>query len=213
MVDTEKLRVIVYFFEQDSCPVIYNIGDMVPVGIFGGELMIDSSRIMEELKDTEFIYPSWQSIVPCVRISNITQIEKAMTKRVSHLESYREFPSRCLMAVRIGFTRQRGCWEGWRKIGWRWLLSSAPTIGISCAYTGCDGFARYSERVFGLTGKWGAGTLVHHCINSRVISTCYPCHLHTFEPRCSPLHRRFVDAQLTRISSTITSRLTQWCTR
>ena len=51
--------------------------------------------------------------------------------------------------------------------------------------------------------------LVHHCINSRVISTCYPCHLHAFEPRCSPLHRRFVDAQLTRISSTITSRLTQ----
>lgn len=58
MVDAEKLRVIVYFFEQDSCPVIYNMGDMVPVGIFGGELLIDSSRIREELKDTEFIYPS-----------------------------------------------------------------------------------------------------------------------------------------------------------
>ena len=56
-------------------------------------------------------------------------------------------------------------------------------------------------------------TLVHHCINYWVISTCYPCHLHAFEPRCSPLHRRFVDAQLTRISSTITSRLMQWCTR
>ena len=58
MVDAEKLRVIVYFFEQDSCPMIYIMGDMVPVGIFGGELLIDSSRIREELKDTEFIYPS-----------------------------------------------------------------------------------------------------------------------------------------------------------
>ena len=60
--------------------------------------------------------------------------------------------------------------ERWRPVcgdaerdGWRrtedGFLSSAPTIGISCAYTGCDGFARYSERVFGLTGKWGAGIL------------------------------------------------------
>lgn len=51
MVDMEKRRMIVYFFEQDSCPVIYSMGEMVPVGIFGGELQIDSARIEEELED------------------------------------------------------------------------------------------------------------------------------------------------------------------
>lgn len=42
---------------------------------------------------------------------------------------------------------------------WLKMASERRTDYKKYSYTGCDGFARYSERVFGLTGKWGAGIL------------------------------------------------------
>lgn len=44
MVDLEKARVIAYFFEEDEIPVIYGLGESIPVKIFGGELNIDFSE-------------------------------------------------------------------------------------------------------------------------------------------------------------------------
>ena len=53
MVDAEKLRVIVYFFEQDSCPVIYSMEEEIPVGIFKRELWIDFVKVTEELAEVD----------------------------------------------------------------------------------------------------------------------------------------------------------------
>ena len=50
MVDLEKERVLVYFFEQDELPTIYG-GDMeIPVGIFGGELKLDLRDMFDLLR-------------------------------------------------------------------------------------------------------------------------------------------------------------------
>ncbi len=53
MVDLEKERVLVYFFEQDELPTIYDADMEVPVGIFGGELkltMTDMFDLLREIK-------------------------------------------------------------------------------------------------------------------------------------------------------------------
>ena len=47
MVDMEREVVITYFFEQGETPVIYRMGDRVPVQIFQGELEIDFQEILE----------------------------------------------------------------------------------------------------------------------------------------------------------------------
>lgn len=49
MVDAGKKRVVVYFFEEDELPVIYGFSDVIPVGVFGGRLKMDFSRIMEQI--------------------------------------------------------------------------------------------------------------------------------------------------------------------
>lgn len=53
MVDLEKERVLVYFFEQDELPTIYGADMEIPVGIFGGELrliMTDMFDLLREIK-------------------------------------------------------------------------------------------------------------------------------------------------------------------
>lgn len=50
MVDAKKGRVITYFFEEDSAPVIYGMDAKIPVKIFDGELEIDFGEIQEYLK-------------------------------------------------------------------------------------------------------------------------------------------------------------------
>ena len=45
MIDPERKRVVVYFFERDDIPVIYGIADQIPVGIFDGELVIDFTEM------------------------------------------------------------------------------------------------------------------------------------------------------------------------
>ena len=50
MVDLEKERVLVYFFEQDELPTIYG-GDMeIPVGIYGGELKLVMADMFDLLR-------------------------------------------------------------------------------------------------------------------------------------------------------------------
>ncbi len=50
MVDLERERVLVYFFEQDELPTMYG-GDMeIPVGIFGGELKLDMKDMFDLLR-------------------------------------------------------------------------------------------------------------------------------------------------------------------
>lgn len=48
-VDLEKERVITYFFEENDMPLLYGLGALVPVRIFGEELKIDFSKVMREL--------------------------------------------------------------------------------------------------------------------------------------------------------------------
>ena len=53
LVDLEKERVVVYFFEQDELPTIYGADMEIPVGIFGGELkliMADMFDLLREIK-------------------------------------------------------------------------------------------------------------------------------------------------------------------
>ena len=53
LVDLEKERVLVYFFEQDELPTIYGADMEIPVGIFGGELklvMADMFDLLRQIK-------------------------------------------------------------------------------------------------------------------------------------------------------------------
>lgn len=50
MVDADKGRVVIYFFEEDEIPVIYGFGDVIPVRIYGGKLKIDFSAIREAVE-------------------------------------------------------------------------------------------------------------------------------------------------------------------
>ena len=51
MVDTDRRKVIVYFFEKDAYPAIYGMKDKIPVEIFGGELEIDFALVEDTLTD------------------------------------------------------------------------------------------------------------------------------------------------------------------
>lgn len=51
MVDLEKERVLVYFFEQDELPTIYGADMEIPVGIFGGELKLTMADIFDLLRE------------------------------------------------------------------------------------------------------------------------------------------------------------------
>ena len=51
MVDLEKERVLVYFFEQDELPTIYGADMEIPVGIFGGELKLIMADIFDLLRE------------------------------------------------------------------------------------------------------------------------------------------------------------------
>lgn len=50
LVDIEKERVLVYFFEGDDYPTIYGRGDEIPVGIFDGELKIPMAEVFGALE-------------------------------------------------------------------------------------------------------------------------------------------------------------------
>lgn len=51
MVDTDRRKVIVHFFEKDGFPTIYGMRDKIPVGIFDGELEIDFALVEDTLAD------------------------------------------------------------------------------------------------------------------------------------------------------------------
>ena len=50
IIDSEKQKVIVYFFERDDIPVIYTFHDTVPVGISEGECNIDFEKIYRKVE-------------------------------------------------------------------------------------------------------------------------------------------------------------------
>ena len=50
IIDPEKQKVIVYFFERDDIPVIYTFHDTVPVGISEGECSIDFEKIFRKVE-------------------------------------------------------------------------------------------------------------------------------------------------------------------
>lgn len=50
MVDVDKERVVVYFFEEDELPVIYGAEDEIPIGIFGGELKIPMAEVFAAIQ-------------------------------------------------------------------------------------------------------------------------------------------------------------------
>lgn len=50
LVDIEKERVLVYFFESDDYPTIYGRDDEIPVGIFDGELKIPMAEVFGALE-------------------------------------------------------------------------------------------------------------------------------------------------------------------
>ena len=50
LVDIEKERVLVYFFEGDDYPTIYGRDDEIPVGIFDGELKIPMAEVFGALE-------------------------------------------------------------------------------------------------------------------------------------------------------------------
>lgn len=45
ILDPYQQKLIVYFFESEVCPGIYGLNESVPLGIYGGELLIDFSHI------------------------------------------------------------------------------------------------------------------------------------------------------------------------
>ncbi|MCD8241561.1 MAG: Uma2 family endonuclease [Lachnospiraceae bacterium] len=53
IVDPKQKRVIVYHFETDDCPAIYDFSAKIPVGIFGGDCEVDFQQIYEYV---EFMY-------------------------------------------------------------------------------------------------------------------------------------------------------------
>lgn len=52
ILDPYQEKLIVYFFESETCPVIHGLNEAVPVGIYNGELEIDFSRIAKWIKET-----------------------------------------------------------------------------------------------------------------------------------------------------------------
>ncbi len=53
IVDPIGKRIVVYDFEMEECPMIYGFDSKIPIGIFGGECIIDFSEIYDEVA---FIY-------------------------------------------------------------------------------------------------------------------------------------------------------------
>ena len=51
LVDLRDRRIIVYEFDQEDRISLYSIRDQVPVGVFGGELVIDFSELDDYLTD------------------------------------------------------------------------------------------------------------------------------------------------------------------
>ncbi len=50
LVDPEKRTIIVYDFSAEVCPAIYGFRDKIPVGIYGGSLIVDFSEIDDYLE-------------------------------------------------------------------------------------------------------------------------------------------------------------------
>ena len=53
VVDPDRKKVIVYDFEHDPMPILYDFDEQVPVRIFCGECVIDFAEICREI---EFLY-------------------------------------------------------------------------------------------------------------------------------------------------------------
>lgn len=51
ILDYAQRKLLVYFFESESCPVIYDLDQPVPVGIYHGELTIDFSNILKWIEE------------------------------------------------------------------------------------------------------------------------------------------------------------------
>lgn len=49
LVDLEKERILTYFWDEDEFPHIYGADAGIPVGIYGGELVIDMNQIFRKL--------------------------------------------------------------------------------------------------------------------------------------------------------------------
>ena len=50
LIDLEKERVLKYFWEEDDFPHIFSANAKIPVGIYGGELIIDMDEIFQTLR-------------------------------------------------------------------------------------------------------------------------------------------------------------------
>lgn len=51
ILDPYQQKLIVYFFESEACPAIYGLNEPVPMGIYGGELMIEFSHISKWIEE------------------------------------------------------------------------------------------------------------------------------------------------------------------
>ena len=51
ILDPYQQKLLVYFFESEVCPVIYGMGEPVPVGIYNGELEIVFSSIVKWIEE------------------------------------------------------------------------------------------------------------------------------------------------------------------
>ena len=50
LIDIDKEKAVVYFFEEDELPVIYGADAEIPVGIFGRELKISMAEVLEGVR-------------------------------------------------------------------------------------------------------------------------------------------------------------------
>ena len=53
IVDPYQEVLLVYFFESESCPVIYGLNQSVPIGIYDGKLQIEFSRIAKWVEESK----------------------------------------------------------------------------------------------------------------------------------------------------------------
>jgi len=50
MIDLDKEKIVVYYFEADEIPTIYGPEDEIPLGIYGGELKISVKELFEMVR-------------------------------------------------------------------------------------------------------------------------------------------------------------------
>ena len=51
ILDSYQQKLIVYFFESETCPVIHGLDEPVAIGIYNGELKIEFSNIAKWIEN------------------------------------------------------------------------------------------------------------------------------------------------------------------